>query len=196
VGDDLAYHGWVTSIWRLFGTSTRQTRTAGIAIVSRTGEWARYNAVWPIVGSVQDTSGLPCGSGGRKESRCTNLRDAHDRRRAAADYHAPLGVEHFGWRPEGFFIAFVSPDESPNKAEMKSTITCLKWETAVISLPPSPLLRTSGWSLPQVARRSAHLRRVEPVEGLGGFPALLAAFLVDGRKADRFHSSGRPAPWR
>jgi len=31
---------------------------------------------------------------------------------------APLGVEQFAWRPDGAFIAFASPDEPPNKAEI------------------------------------------------------------------------------
>jgi dipeptidyl aminopeptidase/acylaminoacyl peptidase len=32
---------------------------------------------------------------------------------------APLGVEQFAWRPDGAFLAFVSPDEPPNKAEIE-----------------------------------------------------------------------------
>jgi dipeptidyl aminopeptidase/acylaminoacyl peptidase len=32
---------------------------------------------------------------------------------------APLGVEQFAWRPDGAFIAFASPDEPPNKAEIE-----------------------------------------------------------------------------
>jgi dipeptidyl aminopeptidase/acylaminoacyl peptidase len=32
---------------------------------------------------------------------------------------APLGVEQFAWRPDGSLIAFVSPDEPPNKAEIE-----------------------------------------------------------------------------
>jgi len=32
---------------------------------------------------------------------------------------APLGVEQFAWRPDGRDIAFVSPDEAPNKAEIE-----------------------------------------------------------------------------
>ena len=31
---------------------------------------------------------------------------------------APLGVEQFSWRPDGAFLAFVSPDEPPNQAEI------------------------------------------------------------------------------
>ncbi len=30
---------------------------------------------------------------------------------------APLGVEQFSWRPDGSFLAFVSPDDPPNKGE-------------------------------------------------------------------------------
>ena len=32
---------------------------------------------------------------------------------------APLGVEQFAWRPDGVFVAFSSPDESPNKAAIE-----------------------------------------------------------------------------
>lgn len=32
---------------------------------------------------------------------------------------APLGVEHFAWRPDGASFAFASPDEPPNKAEIE-----------------------------------------------------------------------------
>jgi dipeptidyl aminopeptidase/acylaminoacyl peptidase len=32
---------------------------------------------------------------------------------------APLGVEQFAWRPDGTFLAFVSPDEPPNKADIE-----------------------------------------------------------------------------
>ena len=32
---------------------------------------------------------------------------------------APLGVEQFAWRPDGAFVAFASPDEPPNKAEIE-----------------------------------------------------------------------------
>ena len=32
---------------------------------------------------------------------------------------APLGVEQFAWRPDGAFVAFSSPDEPPNKAEIE-----------------------------------------------------------------------------
>ena len=32
---------------------------------------------------------------------------------------APLGVEQFAWRPDGAFIAFGSPDEPPNKADIE-----------------------------------------------------------------------------
>jgi dipeptidyl aminopeptidase/acylaminoacyl peptidase len=32
---------------------------------------------------------------------------------------APLGVEQFSWRPDGAFLAFTSPDEPPNKAEIE-----------------------------------------------------------------------------
>jgi Tol biopolymer transport system component len=32
---------------------------------------------------------------------------------------APLGVEPFAWRPDGSFLAFVSPDEPPNQAELE-----------------------------------------------------------------------------
>src|SRR5208282_1669072 len=32
---------------------------------------------------------------------------------------APLGVEQFAWRPDGAFIAFTSPDEPPNKADIE-----------------------------------------------------------------------------
>ena len=32
---------------------------------------------------------------------------------------APLGVEQYAWRPDGAFIAFASPDEPPNKAEIE-----------------------------------------------------------------------------
>jgi dipeptidyl aminopeptidase/acylaminoacyl peptidase len=32
---------------------------------------------------------------------------------------APLGVEHFAWRPDGSSFAFASPDEPPNKAEIE-----------------------------------------------------------------------------
>lgn len=32
---------------------------------------------------------------------------------------APLGVEQFAWRPDGAFLAFSSPDEPPNKAEIE-----------------------------------------------------------------------------
>ncbi len=32
---------------------------------------------------------------------------------------APLGVEQFAWRPDGAAIAFVSPDEPPNQAEIE-----------------------------------------------------------------------------
>jgi len=31
----------------------------------------------------------------------------------------PLGVEQFAWRPDGSFLAFVSPDEPPNRAEIE-----------------------------------------------------------------------------
>jgi dipeptidyl aminopeptidase/acylaminoacyl peptidase len=31
---------------------------------------------------------------------------------------APLGVEQFSWRPDGSFLAFASPDEPPNQAEI------------------------------------------------------------------------------
>ena len=33
--------------------------------------------------------------------------------------HAPLGVEQFAWRPDGSSIAFVSPDEPANNAEIE-----------------------------------------------------------------------------
>jgi dipeptidyl aminopeptidase/acylaminoacyl peptidase len=33
--------------------------------------------------------------------------------------NAPLGVEHFAWRPDGSSFAFASPDEPPNKAEIE-----------------------------------------------------------------------------
>ncbi len=32
---------------------------------------------------------------------------------------APLGVEQFAWRPDGAFVAFSSPDEAPNKADIE-----------------------------------------------------------------------------
>jgi dipeptidyl aminopeptidase/acylaminoacyl peptidase len=32
---------------------------------------------------------------------------------------APLGVEQFAWRPDGAFVAFSSPDEPPNKADIE-----------------------------------------------------------------------------
>ncbi len=32
---------------------------------------------------------------------------------------APLGVQQFAWRPDGAFVAFSSPDEAPNKAEIE-----------------------------------------------------------------------------
>src|SRR5208282_3951007 len=32
---------------------------------------------------------------------------------------APMGVEQFAWRPDGAFIAFASPDEPTNKAEIE-----------------------------------------------------------------------------
>src|SRR5208282_5738601 len=32
---------------------------------------------------------------------------------------SPLGVEQFAWRPDGAFLAFVSADEPPNKAEIE-----------------------------------------------------------------------------
>ncbi len=32
---------------------------------------------------------------------------------------APLGVEQYAWRPDGSFVAFASPDEPPNKAEIE-----------------------------------------------------------------------------
>jgi dipeptidyl aminopeptidase/acylaminoacyl peptidase len=32
---------------------------------------------------------------------------------------APLGVEQFAWRPDGAGIAFVSPDEPPNQADIE-----------------------------------------------------------------------------
>ena len=32
---------------------------------------------------------------------------------------APLGVRRFAWRPDGAFLAFVSPDEPPNKSEIE-----------------------------------------------------------------------------
>jgi dipeptidyl aminopeptidase/acylaminoacyl peptidase len=31
----------------------------------------------------------------------------------------PLGVEQFAWRPDGAFVAFASPDEPPNKADIE-----------------------------------------------------------------------------
>jgi len=33
--------------------------------------------------------------------------------------NAPLGVEQFAWRPDGAFVAFSSPDEPPNKADIE-----------------------------------------------------------------------------
>jgi dipeptidyl aminopeptidase/acylaminoacyl peptidase len=32
---------------------------------------------------------------------------------------APLGIEQFAWRPDGSYIAFSSPDEPPNKADIE-----------------------------------------------------------------------------
>ena len=67
---------------------------------------------------------------------------------------APLGVEQYAWRPDGKDIAYVTSDEPLNKAEIEKHHDLLKSATTVTSLPPLPLLRTSGWSLPRVARRS------------------------------------------
>ena len=88
------------------------------------------------------------------------------------------------------------PTNRQIKRRSKNTMTCLEWATTVTSLPPLPLLRTSGWSRLRRQGEAPHFRRVEPVEDRGGFSTLLAAFLVAGQQADLLHSAGRRALWR
>ncbi len=79
----------------------------------------------------------------------------------------PLGVEQFAWRPDGSFIAFVSPDEPRNKAEIEkhhdlfevgdndflATSAPTPWHIWLLSAAGGTAKRlTSGaWSLPNGA---------------------------------------------
>jgi hypothetical protein len=64
---------------------------------------------------------------------------------------APLGVEQFAWRPDGAFIAFGSPDEPPNKADIEKHHDLFEVGDNSFLDTSAP---TPSWSPPQGARRS------------------------------------------
>ena len=63
--------------------------------------------------------GVPCGSWGRKESRCANLRAAHERRRAAADYQCASGSRAICVASGRCLLRLRLARRTPNKAEIE-----------------------------------------------------------------------------
>jgi hypothetical protein len=66
----------------------------------------------------------------------------------------PLGVEQFAWRPGGAFVAFSSPDEPPNKADIEKHHDLFEVGDNSFLDTSAPTPSHRGWSPPQVARRS------------------------------------------